>query len=704
MQTKKKNAALEYLKKLGKSSSELIKDFLNDNTLVGFVGDRLVDIKEARENPKTIKELTETQKKKFYKWLDEDRLDDGSFEGDAKELFEDFLKGIKTGEWKTRDADEFASLFGDDTDYLFADDPSVFGESFNYKGGKMNINQLKNKFIKELKIRAVKESLEEISPIESLNNKVIEIKDDILGHEARNADTPTTEITDVDKKSDFDGIKEEILNTINAVSTNQKVENEYKEVLANALATLFASRCDYKLKEAELPSETVKELNSDMDSTIREVESTGAIDLGRVLDEKMNMIKDSINEEAKKDENPSTITEIKEEIKEGENEITATGEFMGLEKIAIALFAVPMNLAHRNMTNKLADKYGSNFIFKQPLVASSSLSTELVSKYAKALEVKNLIEMKGLIEATAAQMDGGSVVSRAAKGSKVLSPLNIELRNAGKGAANSDLSYDEIISAFSESGRDFFKKYGKTYKVVAESYNRVVKRNPERFLMINDIQDVVGRGEAGEFIEHRRNALPSFMELQIEYTTSNNDLDFSTDTRAKKTTLGLQIIPRRLEGQDIAKSLAEVSDKAFTNMVTTKDERSFMKKMSHLLSFWKSKGDKKDIAILKSNEFADIMNKIRKVKTPLFHLMISFAEYVEIKNTHGVDLMSAPTYKKVMESLPLISLTIVDEDSDILYLSEGSNMHFIKHSIDDFIDTVAQYEKELKTILKYNQI
>ena len=58
------------------------------------------------------------------------------------------MKGIKTGEWKTRDADEFASLFGDDTDYLFADDPSVFGESFNYKGGKMNINQLKNKFIK----------------------------------------------------------------------------------------------------------------------------------------------------------------------------------------------------------------------------------------------------------------------------------------------------------------------------------------------------------------------------------------------------------------------------------------------------------------------------------------------------------------------------------------------------------------------------
>ena len=44
------------------------------------------------------------------------------------------------------------------------------------------------------------------------------------------------------------------------------------------------------------------------------------------------MIKDSIEEEAKKDENPSTITEIKEEIKEGENEITATGEFMGLEK------------------------------------------------------------------------------------------------------------------------------------------------------------------------------------------------------------------------------------------------------------------------------------------------------------------------------------------------------------------------------------
>lgn len=704
MQTKKKNAALEYLHKLGKSSSELIKDFLNDNTLVGFVGDRLVDLKEAKENPKTIKELTEEQKKKFYKWLDEDRLDEGSIKDDAKKIFEDFLKGIKTGEWKVKDADEFASLFGDDTEYLFADDPDISFESCNYKGGVMTINEVKNKFIKELKIQAVKESLEAISPIESLNTKVIDIKDDILGHEARHSDTPTDEISDMDKKSDFNGIKEEILNTINAVSTNQKVENEYKEVLANSLATLFASRCDYKLKEAESPSEVVKELNTDIDSTVREVESTGAIDLGRVLDEKMNMIKDSLEEETKKDEIPNNLSEIKEDIKEGENEITATGEFMGLEKVAIALFALPINLAHRNETNKLAAKYGSNFVFKQPLVASSNLSTELVSKYAKALEVKNLIEMKGLIEATAAQMDGGSVVSRSAKGTRVLSPLNIELRNAGAGAVKSDLSYDEIISAFSESGRDFFRKYGKTYKAMAESYNRVVKRNPERFLLINEIEAVTGRGEAGEFIEHRRNALPSFMELQIEYTTSKNDLDFTTDTRAKKTTLGLQIIPRKVEGQDIANSLSEISNKAFTNLVTTKDERSFIKKMSHLLSFWKEKGNKKEIALLKSNEFADIVNKIRKVKTPLFHLMISFAEYVEIKNTHGVDLMSASTYNKVMDTLPLISLTIVDEDSDILYLSEGNNMHFIKHSIDDFIDTVAQYEKELKTILKYKQI
>ena len=31
-------------------------------------------------------------------------------------------------------------------------------------------------------------------------------------------------------------------------------------------------------------------------------------------------------------------------------------------------------------------------------------------------------------------------------------------------------------------------------------------------------------------------------------------------------------------------------------------------------------------------------------------------------------------------------------------------MSYIRHSLDDFVDTVSQYEKDLKTIIKYNQM
>ena len=66
--------------------------------------------------------------------------------------------------------------------------------------------------------------------------------------------------------------------------------------------------------------------------------------------------------------------------------------------------------------------------------------------------------------------------------------------------------------------------------------------------------------------------------------------------------------------------------------------------------------------------------------------------------------MNRTDYSRVMTRLPLISLTIIDEDSDILYLSEGPTMSYIRHSLEDFVDTVSQYEKDLKTIIKYNQM
>jgi hypothetical protein len=53
--------------------------------------------------------------------------------------------------------------------------------------------------------------------------------------------------------------------------------------------------------------------------------------------------------------------------------------------------------------------------------------------------------------------------------------------------------------------------------------------------------------------------------------------------------------------------------------------------------------------------------------------------------------------------MPIISISIIDEERDVVYLSEGPYMNYTKHDGSDFIDSISQYEKDLKTIIKYNQ-
>ena len=161
-----------------------------------------------------------------------------------------------------------------------------------------------------------------------------------------------------------------------------------------------------------------------------------------------------------------------------------------------------MNLINQGRVDALESKYGSNFTFKQPMIISSNISNDVASKFSKAIEVKELIELKGLIEATVARQDGGSVISRAAKGSKLLSPLNIELRDNFKAMnSNQDITYDDIMSAFSESGRNFFKKVPSKNVEASNALSYSYNRNPLKINTILNLNSMVGSGEAGDFID-----------------------------------------------------------------------------------------------------------------------------------------------------------------------------------------------------------
>lgn len=706
----KKNKVIKYLNNLGLSSKDIIKKTIEDND-VYFMGTQIAnDIKEWNEERKNTPKggLTKKLKEKFWEYIDSDRFDEGSYKDDLNKVKDTIIKGIKTGDWREEEKNDFLSIIDEDPDYLFVDDPEYsFGESY-FKGGKMNITELRDKYLTNLRITAKKESLEVLSPIEPLNDKVEELKERLEVNSNETDKVIRDDITDISRDSEYNDIRDKILNIVSVVSSNPKIENNYKEVLADELAVLFINQAKYKSSNSIGKPDTVTEINIEKNDLLDKLDQLGATSVSTSLDEKIKEVPDLIKEEIdktilpepKEDELTSIVASSASAKGEDFNMI---GMASGIITAMVALIAIPVNLINQQVIDDLEKKYGTNFVFKQPMVVSDNISSDTASKYSKAIEVKQLAELKGLIESTVARQDGGSVVSRAMRGSKLLSPMNVEFKDGVHQASDSGVSYDEIIAAFSESGRPFFKPIAPIYSTALNSFTHTALRESENYALINRLDTQVSKGESGEFIDLKRNALPSYMEVNIDYTFNESPISLNTKKQTRKTTMGLQILPRKISSSDILKTLDELNMKYFDSIVVTKDERNFIKKAKNMLTFWKKKGTKNEIKALKSNSFSDIVNKISNVKSPLFHLVLSYPDYVELKNL-GTDLMNRTDYARVMTRLPLISLTIIDEDSDILYLSEGPTMSYIRHSLDDFVDTVSQYEKDLKTIIKYNQM
>ena len=706
----KKNKVIKYLKNLGLSSKDIIKKTIEDND-VYFMGTQIAnDIKEWNEERKNTPKggLTKKLKEKFWEYIDSDRFDEGSYKDDVDKVKNTIIKGIKTGDWREEEKNDFLSIIDEDPDYLFVDDPEYsFGESY-FKGGKMNITELRDKYLTNLRITAKKESLEVLSPIEPLNDKVEELKERLEVNSNETDKVIRDDITDISRDSEYNDIRDKILNIVSVVSSNPKIENNYKEVLADELAVLFINQAKYKSSNSIGKSDTVTEINIEKNDLLDKLDQLGATSVSTSLDEKIKEVPDLIKEEIDKTILPepkeSDLSSIVASSASAKGEdFNMIGMASGIITAMVALIAIPVNLINQQVIDDLEKKYGTNFVFKQPMVVSDNISSDTASKYSKAIEVKQLAELKGLIESTVARQDGGSVVSRAMRGSKLLSPMNVEFKDGVQQASDSGVSYDEIIAAFSESGRPFFKPIAPIYSTALNSFTHTALRESENYALINRLDTQVSKGESGEFIDLKRNALPSYMEVNIDYTFNESPISLNTKKQTRKTTMGLQILPRKISSSDILKTLDELNMKYFDSIVVTKDERNFIKKAKNMLTFWKKKGTKNEIKALKSNSFSDIVNKISNVKSPLFHLVLSYPDYVELKNL-GTDLMNRTDYARVMTRLPLISLTIIDEDSDILYLSEGPTMSYIRHSLDDFVDTVSQYEKDLKTIIKYNQM
>ena len=425
-----------------------------------------------------------------------------------------------------------------------------------------------------------------------------------------------------------------------------------------------------------------------------------------ILDEGLNKIKSDIELldkdiaaiEAKlaKEKNPTAQGEGIKDVAAGVAK--NVGAVASVAAVATLLIAIPINLAIQKRNIKNESKFKSNFTFKQPLVASDQISAEFVSKYAKAIEVKSLIEAKALIESSIATADGGSVVSRASR-NNMLTPANITPKNIEL-FKKAPINYDELMATFSEA-KPFIKKLNTDSLFLVPSLSSVVRRHAESFKVITDIKVPEASGEAGSFLATGRNAHPTYLDIEVSYKDPSDLTKLGGGTNTKKSTLGFHVIPRTLKSTDILTTLKEMGD--FEDMKVLNGERESQKKLSNVIKFWKKKGTNNEKAVLSSNSFSAIIEKIENVKNPLFHLMLSYSEYMDLKDNGKIDLMNRETYKKIINKMPIISISIIDEERDVVYLSEGPYMSYTKHDGSDFIDSISQYEKDLKTIIKYNQ-
>ena len=188
-----------WLKNMGTSSTEIFKDWFSSQDLVVIVNGELKYAKEVYEQNKG-KPIKITPVKTIMK-MGKDEID--RIIGELSDMYEEdyggdlkadiagharaFIKGLKTGNLKEAygkdlfESDEdIAFLFSDENDEFFNMDEGS-AESYRYRIGDdiMSIRSIKEKYMKNIRIVASKESLDVLEGIPSLDEKIVDLKDKV---------------------------------------------------------------------------------------------------------------------------------------------------------------------------------------------------------------------------------------------------------------------------------------------------------------------------------------------------------------------------------------------------------------------------------------------------------------------------------------------------------------------------------------------
>ena len=590
--------------------------------------------------------------------------------------------------------------------------PTAKGESYTQDSTIYSLRELTENFIKKVKFAALAESSNEFrGPVEALSNRIIEIKDKVLDFVSR---CESADPTNIGAMYDLSNRRENILKDVNSVSTvlsnsDKQLNDQYQETIANSILAVMTADDDVKSKDlTEHPVEDIIE----KDKSDIEVCKNCNPAVGKIIEDKHKTIEQSLNDANKNlvynpvmDKNGRIPAAEKPSGEEGNKKgkdlgkwekyardnmligsLSLAGSVISATDLITKLLAVPINAMINNRNYNNERKYGSALNIQQPLVATDDISKSVISAFTRYLETSTAIDIKQTLESSIARTDGGNLLSRS---KNVMPNVFTKMNRQGKNGRNIKDSHDEILSSFSQD-----------FNPVIDCMTKVLVRNGEAADFIFNIQSLVSKGEAGEFINDNKYAPKSTIEVELMYKDIKNGASFDRNVISKKSTLTVDIVPRKLPYEDVVKTFVEMNDRFFSTIKVTPQERNTDKTMKNSIALVKKQGTPKEKSVLTSNKFSDIIKKIEKVRTPLFHVVISSQAYYDIKE-RGLDLKKADAYRKLFQRLPIISLTIIDEDSEIVSMSMGPLPAFRDIQIKDLENEISKYEKELQAMIKF---
>lgn len=590
--------------------------------------------------------------------------------------------------------------------------PTAKGESYTQDNNVYSLSELTEDFVKKVKFAALAESSNDFKgPVEALSNRIIEIKDKVLDFVSR---CESADPTNIGAMYDLSNRRENILKDVNSVSTvlsnsDKQLNDQYQETIANSILAVMTADDDVKAKDlTEHPVEDIIE----KDKSDIEVCKNCNPSVGKIIEDKHKTIEQSLNDANKNlvynpvmDKNGRIPAAEKPSGEEGNKKgkdlgkwekyardnmligsLSLAGSVISATDLITKLLAVPINAMINNRNYNNERKYGSALNIQQPLVVTDDISKSVISAFTRYLETSTAIDIKQTLESSIARTDGGNLLSRS---KNVMPNVFTKMNRQGKNGRNIKDSHDEILSSFSQD-----------FNPIVDCMTKVLVRNGEAADFIFNIQSLVSKGEAGEFINDNKYAPKSTIEVELMYKDIKNGASFDRNVISKKSTLTVDIVPRKLPYEDVVKTFVEMNDRFFSTIKVTPQERNTDKTMKNSIALVKKQGTPKEKSVLTSNKFSDIIKKIEKVRTPLFHVVISSQAYYDIKE-RGLDLKKADAYRKLFQKLPIISLTIIDEDSEIVSMSMGPLPAFRDIQIKDLENEISKYEKELQAMIKF---